>query len=463
MKRTALMLCLLAAGCRTPVSDLAPATGPSPEPQIAKLLESISEERLRAMLERLVSFETRNTSSNPDPNGGGIGAARQWILDEMRGFSPRLQVSFDIYQVDAQNYGNLSPADWRISKPVELRNVMAVLPGRSPRRIYVTAHYDSIAAIVNPPPEAGPPGGTGIHWNMPDVVAPGANDDGSGTVLTMELARVFAQSGIEFDATLVFMAVAGEEQGLIGAYLHAQKAQAEKADITAVFNNDIVGNITGGSGMVDDATVRVFSDGPEDSPSRQLARHVAKVAPLYVPGHRVLLQARYDRVARGGDHIAFNDSGFTAIRLSEAAENFSRQHTVADTIDGVSFPYLAKNARVNAAGVASLALAPPAPAVATATGAPLMIIRPAGYDARLRWQASPGATGYRVYWRPTWATDWEETRDVGNVTEHTLPGMIVDNYVFGVSAIGANGQESLVAAYVNPPRGRTTIKTFGGP
>jgi hypothetical protein len=324
----------------------------------------------------------------------------------------------------------------------------------------VGAHYDTIAALVEPPPNAGPPGGAGIHWNVADNPAPGANDDGSGTVLTMELARVFAQSGLDFDATLVFIAFAGEEEGLIGAHLHAEKARAEKIAIDAVFNNDIVGGFSGGTGRRNTDAVRVFSEGPEDSPSRQLARHIRKEAARYAPAHRVVLIARYDRFGRGGDHIAFNERGFAGVRFAEANENYARQHRVEDTIEAVSFPYLAMNARVNAAGVATLALAPPAPVVSSPHGAPMLTRGASGYDALLRWQPAPGATGYRVYRRQTWSLDWEDPVALGGVTEYTLPNVSIDDFVFGVSAVGPGGHESLVSAYVNPPRRPTTVKTL---
>ena len=361
-----LVVCLaFAAGCRTPSPPPAPsAAALALDDRIAMLVASVSEERLEAMLRKLVSFETRHLASNPDPSGQGIGAAREWILQELESASPRLQVSFDTYRV--------APQGARILKEIDLRNVMAVLPGRSPRRIYVSGHYDTIARLVNPPASAGPAGQAGIHWNLPDTPAPGANDDGSGTVLTMELARVFAQSGIDFDATLVFIAFAGEEEGLTGAHLHAEKALGEKAVIDAVLNNDIVGGSAGADGTANTDTVRLFSEGPEDSPSRQLARHISKEAARYVPGHRVTLIARYDRFLRGGDHIAFNQRGFAAVRFTEANENNAQQHRVEDTIDHVSFPYLARNARVNAAGVATLALAPPAPVVIYGTTLPLV-------------------------------------------------------------------------------------------
>jgi len=206
--------------------------------------------------------------------------------------------------------------------------------------------------------------------------------------------------------------------------------------------------------------LRVFSDGPEDSPSRQLARHTRKVAARYVPSHKVELIARYDRFGRGGDHTAFNQRGFAAVRLTEANENYAKQHSGNDTLDGVSFPYLAQNARVNAAALATLALAPPAPSTRNERGAPTLSREPSGYDAKLVWQASPGSAGYRIYWRPTWAPDWEHTLAVGNVTEYVLRNISIDDYVFGVAALGADGSESLVSAYVNPPRQDILIRTI---
>jgi hypothetical protein len=232
--------------------------------RVVKLLEQVSAERLQKTIEKLVSFETRNTLSNPEQAARGVGAARQWILDELKATSPRLQVSFDAYQVAG---GQIQ----RIPKDVELRNVMALLPGKSPRRLYVSGHYDSVvlrrgqAGAAAAPAE---PGGAPQTFDPATLEnpAPGANDDGSGTALTMELARVFANSGIEFDATLVFLCLAGEEQGLVGAKLHAQKAAAENWPIQAVLNNDIVGGSKGGNGVSDSGSVRVFSEGPRTRP-----------------------------------------------------------------------------------------------------------------------------------------------------------------------------------------------------
>lgn len=416
-------------------------SGPTLDPRIQALVSAISEERLKATVERLAGFVTRHTLSSPDQPGRGIGAARQWIQAEMQSYSPRLRVELDRYRV---------PPGGRVTREVELANVMAVLPGRSARRVYVSGHYDTV--VLRPAPEDSAAARTN------DNPAPGANDDGSGTALTMELARVFAQSNLEFDATLVFMAFAGEEQGLVGARAHAQQARADGVGIDAVFNNDIVGNSHGGDGVADGASVRVFSEGPEDSPSRALARFIRRHAARYVPGHRVRLMAREDRFGRGGDHTPFNQNGYPAVRISESRENYDRQHTVRDTPDGVDAAYLARNARVNAAAVAVLALAPPAPNVIGAGGAPMLGRGQSRYDAALSWDPSPGAAGYRVFWREAWSPDWEHELDVGNATGIVLPGLSIDDYVFGVAAVGPGGHESVVTAYVRPPRANTRIE-----
>lgn len=438
----------------------APAIRPDADPRIQALVAAISTERLKALDTTLVGFGTRNTLSNQTSTTRGIGAARQWIHDELKKASPKLQVSFDTYQIAQQG---------RITRPVELRNVMAVLPGKSPRRIYVSGHYDSLnlgpggqIATNSRAPGAGGgvAGGLSTSPNDPqqrpgidyDVDAPGANDDGSGTVLTMELARVFAESGIEFDATLVFICWAGEEQGLIGSAAHAQRIAAEKVAVEAMISNDIVGNSHGGNGVIDAESVRVYAVGPEDSPARALARYVEKAAATYVPSHRIRLMAREDRFGRGSDQSSFTQQGYPAIVFREANENFDRQHSARDTLDGVDFAYLTQNARVNAATVASLAIAPPPPGVTNERGAALIARDPSGYDASLRWTASPGAAGYRVYWRDTWTLDWQHSQTVGNVTQLTLPNVSIDDWVFGVAAIGPDGHESVIRAYVSPVR-----------
>jgi hypothetical protein len=205
---------------------------------------------------------------------------------------------------------------------------------------------------------------------------------------------------------------------------------------------------------VDGASIRLYSEGPEDSPSRALARFVQRWGARYVPSHRVRLMARPDRFGRGGDHTAYNQLGFPAVGFREARENFARQHDQRDTFDGLSPPYLAQNARVNAAAAGALALAPPAPV--------LISVRrePSGYDAKLRWNAAPGASAYRIFWREAWGPDWQHDILIGNVTEVVLPNIQIDDYVFGVAALDAAGHESVVAAYVSPARAPITVQTL---
>ena len=442
-----------------PVLATAQAPRPDADPRVEKIVASVSEARLKELLTRLVSFETRNTLSDPSSTTRGIGAARNWILEEMRRSSEKLRVNFDIHMIAPQG---------RITREVELRNVMAVLPGRSPRRIYVSGHYDTTnngaggQEVGNARAPGGPPPAmaTGQARPAPDynIDANGANDDGSGTVLTMELARAFAESGVDFDATLVFITWAGEEQGLVGSNVHAADLKLHNVPVEAHFNNDIVGNSLGGNGIRDAESVRVYAIGPEDSPARSLARFIRKTAAIYVPSHRVRLMAREDRFGRGSDQSSFTQNGFPAIVFREANENFARQHGPNDKIDGVDFAYLAQNARVNAAGVASLALAPPAPKVTNDRGGNMLSRDPTGYDATMRWNASPGAVAYRIYWRDTWNNDWEHSQTIGNVTQFTMKNVNIDDFAFGVSAIGADGQESLVSAYVSPVRQGTPIK-----
>ncbi len=420
------------------------------DPRIEEVVADVSPDLLREYLGALTAFQTRHSLSFSDRDDFGVIPARQYILETMQSFSDRLQVSLDCYMVEAQG---------RIPSPSELCNVIAILPGRSDRRILVSGHYDTVARLRSDPSSGG--GGGGFDWSRFDNSAPGANDDGSGTVLTMEVARVLAQSGLEFDATLVFIGFVGEEEGLVGASLLAEKAVRDGWTIAGMFNNDIIGNSVGGNGILDSRTVRVFSEDPMDSPSRQLARFVRRQGAAYMPGHEVRLIAREDRFGRGGDHTAFNRRGFTGVRFSESRENYSRQHTAADTLGGVDFDYLGRNTQVNAAGVATLALAPSAPDVDDGRG-PMLGRGETGYHAALRWQKSPNATGYRIVWREAWMPDWQHELWVGDVDTHVFENISIDDHVFGVAAVDAAGHESIVTAYVRPPRARSDIREVGG-
>jgi hypothetical protein len=454
MRRQALLLVALLAAPRTLDAQL-----PSGEadPRIQKLVASISEERLATLVQKLAGFGTRNTLSDTDSATRGIGAARQWIFDELTRSSAKLQVSFDTHKLARQG---------RITRNIDIRNIVALLPGKSARRIYVTAHYDTvnigeegqISANTRAPSNTPRPDPQLRRDQDYNADAPGANDNGSGTALTMELARVFAESGVEFDATLAFVLWAGEEQGLIGARAHAMQLFNDKVAVEANFNSDIVGNSRGGDGTTDAESVRVYSEGPEDSMSRSLARYIGRIAALYVPTHHVRLMARQDRFSRGSDHTAFTQYGFPAIAFRESKEDFSRQHAATDTVDGVDPRYLARNTRVNAAAVAALALAPPAPVVTNPRGQMMIGRQPSGYDANLRWNAAPGATAYRLYWREAWTADWQHAQLVGDVTEYVLPKLSIDNFVFGVAAVGPDGHESLTRAYVPPVRRDAPVK-----
>lgn len=439
------------------------------DPRVSALVAAVSQERLQAIVTRLAAFGTRSTLSDTVSTTRGIGAARRWIHEQFRSYSPKLQVAYDRHPVAQQG---------RITRDIDLVNVVAILPGRTPRRVYIAGHYDTVnprgtsAPGVNAPAGAGGGGTAGaagaagaaggdaqMRADMNhDADAPGANDDGSGTALTMELARVFATSGLDFDATLVFVTWAGEEQGLVGSMAHAQTLAAAKTEVVADLNNDIVGGSLGGNGAIDAETVRIYSLGPEDSPHRSLARYIQRVAAVYVPSHTIRLMAREDRFGRGSDHSSFAAFDYPAVAFREANENYNRQHNSEDKLEGVDFRYLAQNARVNAASAASLALAPAAPKVATNGGTATLGRGQSGYDAALQWQPSPGAAGYRVYWRDTWSNDWQRSQYVGNVTRFAFPNVSIDDYVFGVAAVSADGHESLVSAYVSPVRRMQPIK-----
>jgi hypothetical protein len=430
--------------------------GSTADEHIQRLISSISEERLQSIVQKLASFGTRETLSDASSSTRGIGAARQWILDELKRSSSKLEVSFDTYQIAPQG---------RILRSVELRNVIAVLPGKTSRRVYISGHYDSLnlgQGVSAMFASAGPDARISNPQREPtfdhETNAPGADDDASGSALTMELARVCANSGIDFDATLVFACWAGEEQGLIGSSAHAQKLATEKAVIEAVLNNDIVGGIRAGNGVVDAADVRVYSIGPEDSVSRSLARYVQWATDAYVPSHRVRLMAREDRFGRGSDQSSFTSVGYPAVVFRESKENLSRQHSADDTPDGVNTEYLAQNARINAAAAASLALAPPAPKVTGDRGQPLIARDPSGYDASLQWTASPGAVAYHLYWRDAGLFEWDRDQLVGNTTHIVLHNVSIDDFVFGIAAVGSDGHQSLISVYVTSDRPVPLVK-----
>src|SRR5438067_1750778 len=440
------------------------APGMADDPQIAGALRQVSAQKIQANIEKLVGFGTRLTLSAQDAGsvgkGRGIGAAREWIKSEFEQYSKDcggcLEVKTDSFLE--------APKD-RIPKATRITNVYAVLKGTDPenakRIVLVTGHYDS------------------RNSDTLDVNgdAPGANDDGSGTAVSLECARVLSK--MKFPATIIFLTVAGEEQGLNGSHHFAWIADQKRDEwqIEAVLNNDIVGGDK--NPRQDPRTVRVFSEGipsdtlnpmrgpasleteavfvgknlrqmralggENDSSSRQLARYIAEAARAYSPDVSPLLIFRPDRYLRGGDHTSFNQYGFAAVRFTEFREDYHHQHQNVRTENGieygdlpkfVNFDYVANVARLNAATLAALASAPGPPTSVH------LLTKELENDSTLTWDKSPRASGYEVLWRATASPDWEHAKDVGNVTRATLP-ISKDNVVFAVRAIDAEGHRSL--------------------
>lgn len=443
----------------------APAEYKGVNPQVSKIVSEVSEERIAEILKKLESFGTRNTFSSQDNPTRGVGAARKWIYEQFRGYSPRFEVSFDQYRLKKDETRGS-----RIISDVDLYNVVAVLPGtvNKEQRIIISGHYDTTAFVRRagaPPPGPGDPP---PPPRDPNADAPGVTDDGSGTACVMELARVLSQ--YQFEKTLVFIAFAGEEQGLLGSTLYAQKAHKENQKIEAVLNNDIVGSDVSGSGRRENRRVNVFSEDPPDSLSRQLARYIRETGERYFPSMRVDPVFRADRFGRGGDHTPFNQEGFAAVRFSSPQENFANQHSLTDTFANTSPEYVARVAKVNAAAAASLAWAPRSPVISELVErngqkvTTLLLTRgTTRYDAVLRWKhenPEPDLAGYAVLIRSTTAPFWEREIYAGNVTEYTLPDVSIDEVVFGVTAVDRDGNESLVSAYVQAPRQKRTIATY---
>jgi peptidase M28-like protein/fibronectin type III domain protein len=420
---------------------------------ISNIVRDIDARNIEATIRKLVSFGTRNTLSEQNDPKRGIGAARDWLYAE---FLKAAEASNGRMTVEKQSYEQAKAA--RVPEPTIITNVVATLKGSQPEatdRIYVVSgHYDS---MCNSPTDA-------------KCDAPGANDDASGTAAVLEMARVMAK--YEFDATIVFMAVAGEEQSLLGSTHFAEQAKQKNWNVDAMFTNDIVGNTLGGNGVRDRNHVRVFSEGvpsneteaeartrrsvggENDSPSRQLARFIKETGDAFVPQFEVMMIYRRDRYGRGGDHIPFLERGYPAVRFTEVNEEFRHQHQnvrvengvqFGDLPEFVDFAYVANVARVNAASLAALAWAPSRPKGVT------IVAQRLSNDTELRWEANkePDLAGYEVVWRETTEAVWTNAKPVGNVTSFTMKGMSKDNYFFGVRAIDKDGNKS-PATYPRP-------------
>ena len=425
-----------------PAAAMAQTSAAPEHPLLHQVAGQVNPERMRADITALVGFGTRHTMSDTVSDTRGIGAARRWTARQFEAISRDCGGCLEI----------VTPSDIatgaRVPTPTEVVDVVAIQRGTGdPNRvIIISGHIDSRVTDV---------------MNFTDD-APGANDDASGVAAVLEAARVL--SGQRFEATLVYAVLSGEEQGLLGGKILGDYAQAQGWRVEANLNNDIVGNSEGQSGVRDTTRVRVFSEGTKtveteaqeerrrynggelDSSSRNLARFVDGIADRYLTNFDVEMIYRTDRYGRGGDQVEMLRHGFPAVRISEGAENYDRQHQdlrvedgvhYGDTIEGVDFAYLGQVARLNIATMAALANAPASPLGVTIEGA----VKP---DTTVKWQAVPGAAGYRVWWRSTTAPQWTHSRWAGNVTELVLPGVVIDDFFFGVSAVSADGYESPV-------------------
>lgn len=423
------------------------------DPEIQKMIREVSAKNIEASIRKLVSFGTRNTLSEQDSPTRGIGAARDWIFSEFERFNRECR---GCMTVEKQSF--TQPKANRVPEPTVLTNVVATLKGTTdPDRVYVVSgHYDSMCSS---PTDA-------------KCDAPGANDDASGTAAVIELARVMSKR--KFDATIIFITVPGEEQGLLGAAHFAEQAKQKSMNIEGMFTNDIVGGVTTKKSSPNRGRVRVFSEGvpsdetaqqantrrsvggENDSSSRQLARYIKEQADRYLKNFKVWMIYRRDRYLRGGDHIPFLERGFSAVRITEVDEDYTHQHQnvrtengvfYGDTPEFVDFEYAANVTRVNLIALANLANAPAKPRNVGIVTSRLT------NDTELKWDAGDEAdiAGYEIVWRDTNAAEWTNSISAGNVTGYVVKDMSKDNYFFGVRAVDRSGNKSPVV-YPRPMR-----------
>lgn len=411
---------------------LAGAIAPAPiDPTIAAMTAGVSARRLESTERTLVGFGTRNDFSDTSSTAThGVFGARDWIRAQFAAIAARtggrMSVTLDDF---------VQPKIARTPRGVNESSIVATLRGDDPNLVYViSSHYDDC-------------NGDCTNGTRP---APGADDNGSGTAAVLEAARVMAPH--HFRGTILFAVFDGEELGLWGSKHFADELKARGVNVAADLNNDIIGNSTGGDGRHEPGVIRVFSP---DSSSRELARFVGTIVPQYVPGFRVRQIWRADRLMRGGDQESFQADGYPAIRFTEAHENFAHQHQDVRVENGVQYGdllryidanYLARATQANVAALAALALGPQAPPNAQ------LVLRHLGYATTLRWSPAAGATSYEVVWRKTTAADWQEAKNVGNVTRATVP-VSYDDYILGVRSVDAQGRRSMVS-YPTPYRER---------
>lgn len=412
------------------------------------IAEAISPQRIEQDITTLVNFGTRHTLSETESDTRGIGAARRWIKAEFEKISAECGGCLEVY-FQSEVISN----EKRIPEATDVVSVIAIQRGSTDPSRYMIMSGD-------------------IDSRVSDVMdftsdSPGANDNASGVAGTLEAARILTQYA--FNGSIVYAALAGEEQGLFGGRIMAEHAKKDGWRIKAVLNNDMIGNIEGVNGVINNTTARIFAEGTRvteteaearrrrfsggevDSPSRNLARYIDKIADQYIENLDTMVIYRLDRFGRGGHHRPFNDLGFPGIRIMETNENYTRQHqdlrtedgiAYGDTLDGVNFDYAAKLTGLNAVSLAAMAWAPNPPANVEITGA----VQP---STTLKWEAldtqqNPQLAGYKIYWRHTDAPQWEFSKFVGNVTQATLDNVVIDNYFFGVASVNKEGLESPV-------------------
>lgn len=421
---------------------LATAQEPS---DLYSIINAVSADRLEQDITTLANFGTRHTLSDTLSQTRGIGAARRWIKGEFDKISQDCEGCLEVfYQKDFIPKGD----NQRIVKDVWVVNVVAIQWGTKNPNSFIIMSGDIDSRVSDPTDYTSD--------------SPGANDNASGMAGAIEAARVLSK--YKFENSIIYVGLSGEEQGLYGGKGLAAYAKERGWDILGILNNDMIGNIRGVDGVVSNRDFRIFSEpvppteterqrrsrrfygGEVDGISRQLARYVHKTTREYMPEMNPMLIYRLDRFGRGGHHRPFNDAGYAGIRIMEAHENYTQQHQdlrtengidYGDKLEHVNFEYAGKLTAVNAINLASIAWAPLSPKAVQIGG----IVEP---SAKLKWDAVPGAKGYKIYWRDTTSPTWDHSRYVGDVTEHTLEGIVIDNYFFGVAAVGANGFESPV-------------------
>lgn len=411
------------------------------------IIEGVSSGRLENDIQTLVDFGTRHTLSDTLSSSRGIGAARRWIKSEFESISKDCNNCLKVFE--QKNYFTPKDGD-RIVKPVWINNIVALQRGKTHPNRFIIMSGDIDSRISDP-------------TNYTED-SPGANDNASGMAGTIEAARVL--SNYTFENSILYVGLAGEEQGLFGGKGLAAYAQEQGWEIIGILNNDMIGNIRGVDGVIDNRTFRIFSEpvpaneterqrnarrfygGEVDGISRQLARYVHTTVSEFMPEMNPMMIYRLDRFGRGGHHRPFNDVGYAGIRIMEAHENYVMQHqdirvengiAYGDVIEGVDFEYAKKLTAVNAINLASLAWAPPALKKLSIGG----IVQA---SVKFRWEQvnDPNVAGYKIYWRDTTSPTWDHSRFVGDVSETTLEGIVIDNFFFGVATVGKNGYESPV-------------------